>query len=45
MYKQESVPENKKHKILWDFNIQTTHLIPARKPDLVLINKKKELII
>ena len=29
------------HKILWDFEIQTDHLIPARRPDLVLINKKK----
>ena len=33
--------ENDIHKLLWDFNIQTDHLIPARKPDLIIINKKK----
>ena len=27
---------------LWDFNIQTDHLIPARRPDLIIINKKKK---
>ena len=29
------------HKSLWYFNIQTDHLILARKPDLIIINKKK----
>ena len=33
--------ENATHKLLWDFNIQTDHLIPARRPDLIIINKKK----
>ena len=32
---------NATHKLLWDFNIQTDHLIPARRPDLTIINKKK----
>ena len=41
MYKGESTLENETHKILWDFEIQTDHLIPARRPNLVLINKKK----
>ena len=41
MHKPESVLENETHKILWDYEIQTDHLIPARRPDLVLINKKK----
>ena len=41
MHKPESVLENETHKILWDFEIQTDHLITARRPDLVLINKKK----
>ena len=31
------------HKLLWDFNIQTDHLIPARRPDLIIINKKENL--
>ena len=35
------VLENATHKLLWDFNIQTDHLIPARRPDLIIINKKK----
>ena len=34
--------ENNSHKLLWDFNIQTDHLIPARRPDLIIINKKKK---
>ena len=32
---------NDSHKLLWDFDIQTDHLIPARRPDLIIINKKK----
>ena len=35
------VQENNTYKLLWDFNIQTDHLIPARRPDLIIINKKK----
>ena len=31
------------HKILWDFTIQTNHLIPARRLDLLIINKKKKV--
>ena len=38
MLKPESVQEKETHKILWDFD----HPIPARRPDLVLINKKKK---
>ena len=30
------------HKLLWDFNIQTDHLIPTRRPDLIIINQKKK---
>ena len=33
--------ENTTHKLLWDFNIQTDHLIPARRPDFIIINKKR----
>ena len=35
------VQENAMYKLLWDFTIQTDHLIPARRPDLIIINKKK----
>ena len=34
--------ENYKHKHLWDFDTQTDHLIPARRPDLIIINKRKK---
>ena len=36
------VLENGTHKLLWDFDIHTDHLISARRPDLLIINKKKE---
>ena len=36
------VLENETSKILWDFEIQTNQQIPARRPDLLIINKKKE---
>ena len=42
MYKPESVVENKMHKLLWNFEVLTDHLIPTRKPDLVVINEKKK---
>ena len=42
MHNPASVRENDTHKLLWDFNIQTYQLIPARKPDLIIINKKRE---
>ena len=35
------VLENDSHKLLWDFNMQTDHLIPARRPDLIIIKKQK----
>ena len=38
-----SVLENDSHKLLWDFNIQTDPLIPARRPDLIIINKEKRI--
>ena len=38
MHKPESVFENQTHKILRVFEIQTDHLIPARRPDLVIVN-------
>ena len=35
----QSVLENDKCKILWDFTIQTDHYITARRPDIVVVNK------
>ena len=42
IHNQESVQENDIHKIVWNFQIQTDHLITIRKPDQVIINTKKE---
>ena len=39
MLNPESALENEMHKILWDFKIQTDHLISTRRPDLVIIKK------
>ena len=35
--------ENDTHKLLWDFDIHTDNLISARRPDLIIINKKKRI--
>ena len=41
MHNPAPVRENDTHKLLWDFNIKTDHLIPARRSDLIIIKKKK----
>ena len=43
MHNPAPVLENATHKLIWDFNIQTDHLIPARRLDLIIINKKKRI--
>ena len=43
MHNPVPVLENDSHKLLWDFNIQTDQLILARRPDLIIINKKKRI--
>ena len=42
MLNPESVLENKTHKLLRDFEIQTDNLISARRPDLIILNEKKK---
>ena len=42
MHNPASVLENDTHKLIWDFDIQTGHLIPAWRPDLIVINYKKK---
>ena len=37
----ESVLEDRTHKLIWDFEIQTDHLILARRLDLIIKKKKK----
>ena len=53
MHNPAPVLENDTHKLLCpigvyvchflSFNIQTDHVIPARRPELIIINKKREL--
>ena len=38
----ESVVENENFKILCDFTIQCDHMIEARKPDIVVVDKVKK---
>ena len=42
MHNPAPILENDTHKLLWDFDIQTNHLISARRPDLIMINKKRK---
>ena len=42
-HEPESVLENEDYEILWDFSIQTDHVIEARRPDLVLVGKKERI--
>ena len=37
-HKPKSALENNTHEIFWDFEIQTDHQIPARRPYLMIIN-------
>ena len=43
MHNSAPVLENNIHKLLWDFDIQTNHLISVRRPDLIIINKKTKI--
>ena len=42
MHNPASARENDTHKLLWDFDIHTDHLISARRPDLIVINKNEK---
>ena len=39
-HEPQSVCENEEYKILWDFSIQTDHVIEARRPDMITVEKK-----
>ena len=39
-HQPEAVQENERYKILKDFNIQTDHVIEARRPDMIVIDKE-----
>ena len=38
MHNPESILENEMHKLLWDFEIETDHLISSRQSDLLILN-------
>ena len=40
VHKPETILENEMRKILWDFEIQTGHLIPARGSDPIITNER-----
>ena len=42
-YKWEIVMENNKFKMLWDFTVQTNHEIYGRRPDVIVVQKDKNL--
>ena len=39
----EKVEETDHAKILWDFNIQTDHVIEHRRPDVVVLDKHEKM--
>ena len=41
MHNPAPILENNIPKLRWDFDIHMDHLIPARRPDLIIIYKKK----
>ena len=43
MHNPAPVLENDTYKLQWDFDIHTDHLISDRRPDLIIINKKKRI--
>ena len=42
MLNPEPVLQNDTHKLLWEFDMQTDHQISGRKPNLIIICKKKK---
>ena len=40
-YNPETILQNEKHNVHWDFQIQMDHLISARYPDLVIVEKRE----
>ena len=42
MHNPAAILENDTHKLLWDFEIPTGHLISTRRPDLIITSKKKK---
>ena len=43
MHNSVAILENDKHKLLGDLDLQTDHLISAKRLDLIIIAKKENL--
>ncbi len=43
LHNQTPVLDTDSHKLLWDFNIQTDNRNQARRPDHIIIKKKKRI--
>ena len=41
-HRANKVVENEDVKVLWDFNIQVDKFIEARRPDIILVRKKRK---
>ena len=41
-HQPDTVTENDRYKLLWDFGVQTDHVIQARRPDVIVIDKEKK---
>ena len=41
----EGAVENEEVKVLWDINVQCDNVIEARRPDIILIDKKERKVI
>ena len=39
-HEPQAVCENEEYRILWDFSIQADHVIEARRPDMIIVEKK-----
>ena len=42
MHSPAALQENDSHSLLWDFDLQTDHLISEKKTDLIVINNNKK---
>lgn len=44
LHKPDAVTETDEVKVLWDFEIRTDRIIPARRPDIVVLEKKERKV-
>lgn len=42
-HEPDAMTENDCCKILWDFSVQTDHVIGTRRPDIIIADKKERI--